>query len=318
MIVAVTGGTGFIGKKLAAHLVGRGDTVRLLSRNPEPFEKSSLIEIVKCDLTATKASDLSAILDGTDVLYHCAGQLKNQHAMRALHVDATHKLAEAASRRVPHWVQLSSVGVYGQITQGIVTEDSTLNPVGQYEITKTESDKIVMEAANKGGFSYSILRPSNVFGAEMTNQSLFNMIAMIDRGLFFYIGKPGASANYIHADNVVDGLIRCGTMPQAQGKTYNLSDHCTMEHFVETIADALGRSPPLLRIPKSIAHFAGFTLGKIPGFPLTQSRVKALDNRSAYSISRIQQELDYHPVVSMEGGLRELVAAYKQRCRRVN
>jgi nucleoside-diphosphate-sugar epimerase len=149
----------------------------------------------------------------------------------------------------------------------------------------------------------------------MMNQSLFNMIAMIDRGLFFYIGKPGASANYIHADNVVDGLVRCGTMQQAKGRVYNLSDHCTMEHFVETIADALGRSPPRLRIPKSIAHFAGSTLGKIPGFPLTQSRVNALDNRSVYSISRIQQELDYHPAVSIEEGLRELVAAYKQRYR---
>lgn len=315
MIAAVTGGTGFIGKRLAAYLVGRGDTVRLLSRNPEPFEKSSLIEIVKCDLTATKVSELSAILDGVDVLYHCAGQLKDQHAMRALHVDATQQLTEAAARRVSHWVQLSSVGVYGPVTQGIVTEDSALNPIGQYEITKCESDKIVPEASNKGGFSYSILRPSNVFGAEMTNQSLFNMIAMIDRGLFFYIGKPGASANYIHADNVVEGLIRCGTMQQAKGRVYNLSDHCTMEHFVETIADALDRSPPRLRIPKSIAHFAGSTLGKIPGFPLTPSRVNALDNRSAYSISRIQQELHYHPVVSMEDGLRELVAAYKQRCR---
>lgn len=315
MIAAVTGGTGFIGRKLAAHLVGRGDTIRLLSRNPEPFEKSSLIEIVKCDLTATKVSELSAILDGVDVLYHCAGQLKDQHAMRALHVDATQRLTEAAARRVSHWVQLSSVGVYGPVTQGIVTEDSALNPVGQYEITKAESDRIVMEAASKGSFSYSILRPSNVFGAEMTNQSLFNMIAMIDRGLFFYIGKPGASANYIHADNVVEGLIRCGTIRQTKGRVYNLSDHCTMEHFVETIADALGRSPPRLKIPKSIAHFAGFTLGKIPGFPLTPSRVNALDNRSAYSISRIRQELHYHHVVSMEDGLRELVAAYKQRYR---
>lgn len=318
MIAAVTGGSGFIGKKLVACLVGRGDTVRLLSRNPELFGKSSSIEIARCDLTATKVCDLSTILDDVDVLYHCAGQLKDQHVMRALHVDATQKLTEAASRHVPHWVQLSSVGVYGQITRGIVTEDSTLNPAGQYEITKAESDRIVIEAANKGSFSYSILRPSNVFGAGMTNQSLFNMIAMIDRGLFFYIGKPGASANYIHVDNVVDGLIRCGTMQQAKGSVYNLSDHCTMEHFVETIADALGRSPPLLRIPKPIAHFAGFTLGKIHGFPLTQSRVNALDNRSAYPISRIQQELDYHHIVSMEDGLRELVAAYKQKLQHAN
>ena len=319
MIVAITGGTGFIGKKLVARLVERGDTVRLLTRhNPISSEKSSAVEVHECDLLTAGASELSAILKGVDALYHCAGQLKDPHTMRALHVDATRKLAEAAARRVFHWVQLSSVGVYGPVTQGVVTEDSALNPVGQYEITKAESDKIVMEAASKGGFSYSVLRPSNVFGAGMTNRSLFNMIAMIDRGFFFYIGKPGASANYIHVDNVADGLIRCGTMQQAKGRVYNLSDHCTMEHFVESIAGALAPQPPQLRIPKPIAHLASVTLGKIPGFPLTHSRVNALDNRSTYPILRIQQELNYRHAMSMEDGLHELVAAYNQRSQRAN
>ncbi len=318
MIVAITGGTGFIGKKLVARLIERGDTVRLLTRSSTPSRNSSLVETHKCDLLTVGAYDLSSILDGVDVLFHCAGQLKDASSMRALHVDATRKLAEAASRRVGHWVQLSSVGVYGPVSNGAITEDSALNPVGQYEITKTESDKIVVDAANKGGFSYSILRPSNVFGASMTNQSLFSMIAMIDRGLFFYIGKPGVSANYIHVDNVVEGLLCCGTMQPAKGRTYNLSDHCTIEHFVAVIANALGRTSPWLRLPEPIARLAGITLGKIPGFPLTQSRANALVNRSTYPISRIQQELGYHHVISMEDGLRELVEAYKQRSRRVS
>lgn len=311
MIVAVTGGTGFIGKKLVARLVERGDTVRLLTRSPTIAEKSSLLEVHKCDLLTAGVNQFSAMLDGVDVLYHCAGQLKDPRIMGALHVDATQKLVDAASRRVGHWVQLSSVGVYGRMKKGIVTEDSVLNPVGEYESTKTESDQIVVNAANKGGFSYSILRPSNVFGAGMTNQSLHSMIAMIDRRLFFYIGKPGASASYIHVNNVVEGLMRCGTMRLAKGRTYNLSDYCTMEHFVDVIADELGRASPWLRLPKSIAQLAGSTLGKIPGFPLTRSRVDALDNRSIYPISRIQQELGYNHVISMEDGLRGLVDAYK-------
>jgi len=318
MIVAVTGGTGFIGEKLVKRHVERGDTVRLLTRNSTPSENSSLVEIHECDLLTAGVNDLSAMLDGANVLYHCAGQLKDPLAMRALHADATQKLAKAASRRIAHWVQLSSVGVYGPVSEGTVTEDSELNPVGEYEITKTESDRIVVDAANKGGFSYSILRPSNVFGAGMKNQSLFNMIAMIDRGFFFFIGKPGASANYIHVNNVIEGLICCGTLQPAKGRTYNLSDYCTMEHFVGVIADALGHASPWLRIAEPIARLAGITLGKIPGFPLTQSRVNALVNRSAYPMSRIQQELGYHHIISMEDGLRETVEAYKQRFLRVS
>ena len=313
MKVAITGGTGFIGKKLVARLAARGDTVRLLTRSSAIAEKSSLLEIHKCDLLTVEVDELSAMLDGVDILYHCAGQLKDTNSMRALHVDATHKLAEAASRRVRHWVQLSSVGVYGPAAKGTITEDSALNPVGQYEITKTEADRIVTDAANKGGFSYAILRPSNVFGVGMTNQSLLSMISMIARGLFFYIGKPGASANYIHVDNVVEGLIRCGVMQQAKGRVYNLSDHCSMEHLVEVIADALGRPRPRLTIPKPIAHLAGMMLGKFYGFPLTRSRVAALTNRSIYPITHIQKELRYDHIISMDAGLRSLVTAYKTK-----
>lgn len=316
MIVAITGGTGFIGKKLIDRLVARGDTIRLLTRCRSSVpEKSSLLEIYECDLLTARVNDLSSVLDGVDVFYHCAGQLKDTSVMRVLHVVATRKLAEAASGRVNHWVQLSSVGVYGSVTNGVITEDSAFNPVGQYEITKTESDKIVIDAANKGCFSYSVLRPSNVFGGGMTNRSLFSMIAVIDRGLFFYIGKPGASANYIHVDNVVEGLISCGTQPAAVGRIYNLSDHCTLEHFVEVIAAELGRTAPQLRIPAPIARLAAKILGNLPGFPLTQSRIDALVNRSVYPISRIQRELDYHHVVSLEDGLRELVEVYKHRLR---
>jgi nucleoside-diphosphate-sugar epimerase len=313
MIVAITGGTGFIGKKLVERLIERGDTVRLLTRSSTRSEKSSVLEVHQCDLLTAGVDELSAMLDGVDVLYHCAGQLKDTRIMRALHVDATRKLVEAASLRISHWVQLSSVGVYGTVTEGAVTENSAFSPVGEYEISKVESDKIVVDAANKGGFSCSILRPSNVFGAGMSNRSLFGMIAMIDRGFFFYIGKPGASANYIHVDNVAEGLIRCGIMQPAKGRTYNLSDHCTMEHFVEVIAEALGRKPPCLRIPRPIAQLIGGTLGRLPGFPLTQSRVDALTNRSTYPISRIRQELAYNHVMSVEDGLRELVEAYKYR-----
>lgn len=312
MIVAVTGGTGFIGKQLVARLVERGDTVRLLTRDPANSGLPSAVQIQQCDLVTVRPGDLAVMLDGADVLYHCAGQLANLKTMRALHVDATRKLLEAASGCIGHWVQLSSVGMYGPAHQGVVTEEAELNPVGEYEITKADSDTIVVAGADAGGFSYSILRPSNVFGARMNNQSLFKMVSMIDRGWFFYIGKPGASANYIHVDNVVEGLVRCATMPAARGRVYNLSDHRTIEQFVGTIAAALGRPAPRLRLPQPAAHLIGATLGNLPGFPLTLSRVAALTNRSTYPVTRIQRELDYRHVITMEEGLRELVGAYRQ------
>ncbi len=317
MIVAVTGGTGFIGKKLVERLLERGDTVRLLTRDSSCFSISrdnpvNDIEIHQCDLVKIDSEHLSEMLQDVEVLYHCAGQLSDLNSMRALHVEGTRKLLKAAKGKVKHWVQLSSVGVYGPVHEDAVDEHSPLNPVGEYEITKAESDQLVIEAAGQGGLSYSILRPSNVFGADMNNQSLFSMISMIDKGLFFFIGKPGASANYIHVDNVVEGLIKCGTMAEARGKVFNLSDHRTLEKFVSVIAELLGKPATRLTIPQPIVRFLAAILGKLPGFPLTTSRVEALTNRSHYPITHIQQKLGYQHVKSVEEGLRELFGAYQR------
>lgn len=313
MIVAITGGTGFIGKKLVERLVERGDTVRLLTRSPADSGLPSLVQVHQCDLLSAGEDELSALLDGVEVLYHCAGQLTDASAMRALHVAATRKLVAAAANRIERWVQLSSVGVYGPVHEGSVTEEAAMDPVGEYEVTKAESDRIVIAGANRGGYSYSILRPSNVFGAGMTNRSLFAMIAMIGRGWFFYIGKPGASANYIHVDNVAEGLIRCATMDAARNRIFNLSDHRTLELFAGMIAAALGCTAPWLRIPAPVARLAAMALGWIPRFPLTLSRVDALVNRAQYPITRIRQELGYEHVTSMEDGVKELVEVYKSK-----
>jgi nucleoside-diphosphate-sugar epimerase len=233
--------------------------------------------------------------------------------MQALHVDGTRKLATSASQKIKHWVQLSSVGVYGPINSGTITETALLNPIGPYEVTKAESDKIVLEAASNGAFTCCVLRPSNVFGNEMTNQSLFGLISIIDRGLFFYIGKPGASANYIHVDNVVRALTLCGTESKAKGKIFNLSDQIKMEEFVDLISKELSVKAPILRLPKRLAIAAAQTLGLLPGVPLSVSRVNALSNFSSYPINKIQSELNYEHKISMEDGLRDLVKCYKEK-----
>ena len=309
MNVAITGGTGFIGRKLVQRHLEQGDHVSVLSRRPLVASGfSDSVVWFQGDLVGS--DDILPFVDGVDVVYHCAGQLTDESGMRSLHVGGTEVLLEAASGRIGHWVQLSSVGVYGPVSTGLITEQSPLNPVGEYEITKTESDELVINAAREGAFSFSVLRPSNVYGEEMTNQSLFDLISMIECGLFFFVGHKGASANYIHVDNVVEGLIRCGTMQGARGKTFILSDHCSMERFVAIISNEVGCKYPRLRLPEVLLRAMVGIMGKFPRFPLTVSRVDALTGKSMYSVKSIQEELGYQHVVSMEDGLKRLVSGY--------
>jgi nucleoside-diphosphate-sugar epimerase len=311
MIVAITGGTGFIGTRLALHLLSRGDSVRLLSRSLNAKkELPDGITFHQGDLIDDSA-DLYSFVKGADVLFHCAGEIIDPIRMHALHVAGTQRLITAASQSIGHWVQLSSTGAYGRVTKGVVIEESPLNPNNQYEITKTESDRLVTAAADRGLFTSTILRPSNVFGPTMPNQSLFQLVSMISRGLFFFVGDVGASANYIYVDNVVDGLVRCATMEEAKGNTFILSDNRLLEDFVAVIAEALGKQVPRLRFPEMPVRLAVKCFEKLPGFPLTTSRLDALTNRAVYSTRHIQQSLNYTHPVQMEDGLQQLILAWK-------
>jgi len=311
MLIAITGGMGFIGRALAQAHIKRGDRVRILSRQPQLHPALNGAALYRGDLVASVDS-LTQFAEGADILYHCAGEIQNPEKMRAVHVTGTQNLCAAASGRIGHWVQLSSVGTYGFHADGQITEDTQLNPAGTYEITKTLSDEEVMKASGRGAFSYSILRPSNVYAADMTNRHLFLMIEMIMRGLFFFIGRPGASANYIHVVNVVEALMLCGREPSPRGNVFNLSDHRTFEAFVAVIADELGCHCPILRLPEQPLRWLSKVFGSLPGFPLTSSRINAMTTRCVYPIDKIRKELGYAHEVSMEEGIRELVRAWKR------
>ena len=310
MIVAITGGSGFIGRKLVMSHLEQGDEVRVLSRRPP--EKSELPDSVKWysgDLS--NSADLLPFVDKADILYHCAGEIKDATKMKALHVDGTARLINMATGRIGRWVQLSSTGAYGQHREGIVTEETRLNPKGQYEETKVHADNLVIHAANQGAFNYVILRPSIVYGETMSNCSLFGLIALIQKGWFFFIGQPSASANYKHVDNVVNALLLCGSVAQANGQVYNLSDYRSMEDFVKLITDSLGCKRPHLRIPEVPVRLLIKLLGWIPGMPLTYSRINALTNHTMYENTKIEQDLGYKHVTSMEDGLTKLVAYWQ-------
>jgi nucleoside-diphosphate-sugar epimerase len=316
MIAGITGGTGLIGNALALRLQKRGDSVRVLALPiGDDFPRIPGVEYVFADM-AVSAEPLPGFVGGLDVLYHCAGEVRDEGRMHAAHVTAVKNLCGAAAHRVGHWVQLSSVGIYGPQPCGVVTEETPWNPLNTYERTKAESERIVRGAAGPGAFSFSVLRPSNIFGPRMANRSLFQMIEMIDRRLFFYIGRPGASANYIPVESVVESLVLCGTMPAARNRTYNVSDHLSLEDFVGAISRHLGKTAPKLRLPERPVRALARILGRLPRFPLTPSRVDALTVRSVYSTERIRRELGFAHPLAMEDGLGRLVEDWKQRFRR--
>jgi nucleoside-diphosphate-sugar epimerase len=229
--------------------------------------------------------------------------------MRRIHVAGTHNLLRAAVGKIGRWVQLSSVGVYGPFKSGIITEESTVRPNGEYETTKWEAERLVTQAAARG-LDAAVLRPSNVFGPDMRSPGLSSLTALVKKRIFCFIGKPGAIANYIYVDNVVDALLLCARKREARGATYNLSDWRTFEQLVAVVAEELGVPLPSWRIPEPLARGVAWPLSRVSNFPLTPTRIDALVTRAIYDASRIERELGYRHAVSFERALKHTIRAW--------
>lgn len=307
--IAITGGTGFVGRHLVARHVALGDEVRYLTRSAS---KPTLPGATPYHGDLRSGAGLRAFANGVDVLYHCAAELHDPSIMDEINVRGTERLLAVAQAEVGLWAQLSSTGVYGPVRSGVVDEERVLAPVNAYEHSKAAADKLVQAAATNG-LQCVILRPSNIYGPDMPNQSLFQLIRMIDLGFFCHIGSKDAVANYIHISNIIDALVLCSeqTLPET-GRAYIVSDSCPMEQFVALIARALGRKAPRCRLPEWPVRMLARVGQYVSGFPLRESRIDALTNAVRYSSARIEFELGYRKRVSLEDGIFEMVEAWKR------
>ena len=257
-IICVTGGSGFIGRKLVEGLVTREWRIRVLSRG-KGNQFPNNVEIFSGDLTDPEMCSESFLKD-CDILFHCAGETKNEERMSLLHILGTQKLIASIqqeishSKKIVHWIQLSSCGAYGpppksdiQVLREIV-ETSETAPVNEYENSKTRSDELVV-AASADNFFYTILRPSNVVGASMKHNSMHTLIKIVNSGYFFFVGKKDAVATYVHVDDVVNAMMLIASNPKSKNEIFNISSDCSWVALITKMSSTLNVETLPFRIP---------------------------------------------------------------------
>ncbi len=319
MVVCVTGAKGFIGRHAVARLrkIG-GLELRVLSRTADPHEFPEC-QLHRIDLTAP-GNTLRAFLEGSDVLVHCAGEIRDSSKMEALHVHGTAALLEAAGTRRSErakplrWVQLSSVGVYGPPArpglERVIREDAPKNPVGEYERTKAIADELVFETARNGVITQTTVRPSIAFGPDMPNNSLRQLAGVVRSGLFTYVGKSGAIANYIHVDDVADVLAWAVLDERMNNQVYNLSNDCTLEEMIGGVATGAGVPKPWIRLPEQPVRALVNLLPSNMGIPLTATRLDALVGRTSYPVDKLAGHIGYKPARAVPQAIASLVAEW--------
>ncbi|UOX89482.1 NAD-dependent epimerase/dehydratase family protein [Amycolatopsis sp. FBCC-B4732] len=165
MLIAVTGGTGFLGGHTVAALLRRGHRVRLLAR--DAGRAPSTVDVVDGDVTDPGAA--ARLVDGADALLHAAGvytfDSRRRAEVRRVNVGGTANVLDAARRAgTGRIVHVSTVGaLYPAREPSIGPASPVGRPRETYLAAKAEAE-LIARAHRDAGAPVTITYPPALLG----------------------------------------------------------------------------------------------------------------------------------------------------------
>jgi dihydroflavonol-4-reductase len=316
----VTGGTGFIGKRVIKRLRDRGDEVVALVRDPSKAGelRDQGAELIEGDLSSGDA--IKRGVEGVDGVLHIAAVYKvgipkkDREAMYDANVRGTERILDAADTAgVARILYVSTGNVFGD-TKGAVVDETYERDLGDgflswYDETKYRSHELVQERIARGA-PVVIAQPGVVYGPG-DHSEVGNMIDQMRSGKLKMKMFPASRFNFVFVDDVADGLIRVFDNGRI-GQSYLLGGElASMDDLFTKTSALLGKKPPRMTLPPAMAKASaplGPVIGPLMGFPPNMTElVKTSDVTITFTDDKARNELGYNGR-SFDEGLRETVS----------
>jgi uncharacterized protein (TIGR01777 family) len=272
MTIAITGGSGFIGRRLMKMLANGNHTIRVLSRHAG----TNLPPGVQLHVwDAMKGQPPEASLEGVDAIVHLAGEPIAQRwndevkqKIRDSRVIGTRNLVQALStmrQRPAVLVCGSAIGYYGSRGDELLTELSAPGKGFVAEIcTAWEKEADLAESL---GIRLVKLRTGVVLGAN--GGALAKMLPPFKAGMGGKMGSGDQWMSWVHLDDLV-GLIQYAIEQPVRGPINGTAPNpATNADFTKALAHALGR-PAIVPMP---AFTLKFMFGEMSELLLASQRV---------------------------------------------
>lgn len=311
----VTGGRGFIGRRLVAALRADGCQVRVLTRG----------QIAGADEFCGDLADpaaLDAACAGVTTVFHCAGHAHAFGALseadearhRQVNLEGTRALAEAAGRAgVTRFVFLSSVKAMGEPGEACIDEDWPVPPQSAYGCAKRAAEDALLTAGERHAMQVTSLRLAMVYGAGGRG-NLERMAALVRRGFFPPLPETANRRSLVHVSDVVAVMRRVAADARAAGRTYIVAHPETPSGrgLYDALRVVLGLAPVGWAVPRvALAALAraGDLIESMTGrrVPLDSEALDRLLGSACYSPARIEAELGWRAEVGLIDGLREML-----------
>jgi farnesol dehydrogenase len=320
MKIFMTGGTGYLGGRLAQALRESGHEVRLLVRDPArraEFETRGFETVVG---TMLKPERLNEALEGREAVVHCAALVRNwvpnPEAFEQINVAGTWALADAALRRgVRRFVYTSSFFALGPSPDGRPLDESALAQAAperffnDYHSTKFRAARLVRDFLDRG-LDLVTLFPTVVYGpgAETDGNHVTRILRMLQQGRFpGLIGGGGQRWNLAFVEDVVRGHLLALEMGEPGGAWILGGHDVALRDLAVEAARRLGVRPPnrslpfgLCRVIARVEELKARLLAVQP--ELTRGEVEIYRHDWVYSSDRAVRELGYR-ITPLEAAL---------------
>lgn len=314
-MIAVSGATGFLGAHVVCCLLKKGQTVRALKRSTSSLSEFNYIYSIQfghqnphpnlqwIDADVLDVPALEDALTGVDEVYHCAAMVsfhqKDKELMHQINVQGTANMVNVSLQKgVKKFAHISSIAALGREKSGVqVTEqskwvNSKLN--SNYAVSKYKAELEVWRAAEEG-LNVVIVNPGVILGSGDWHKGSCALFNLVYKGMPFY--TQGING-YVDVLDVANATIQLMEQNVFSERFVLVAENVSMQTFMYTAADTLGKKRPTLQVNKLLAELAwigaalaGLFTGKKPS--ITKETARASLNQYFYSSKKITDRIGY-------------------------
>ena len=325
----VTGGAGFLGLYLTEQLVARGDTVRVLSRNPHSRLAELGVEWQQGDIRDPAAVERAC--QGIKTVYHVAAvpgiwgpwklfyetnTLGTQYVIDACRKQGISKLVYTSSPSV----------IYDGVDHRGIDESRPYPDryLCHYPHTKALAERAVLDANGQAGLCTVALRPHLIWGPR-DNQLVPRLMQRARSGRLRQVGTGSNLISMSYVENAAAAHVQAadalGPNSSVAGRAYfiNEPEPVNLWQWINELLARAGLPAVRKRISTSAAYAVGaaceaiFTLLRIASEPpMTRFLAQQLSGSHYYAIDRAQRDFGYRPIVTVEEGMRRLEPELKR------
>lgn len=282
MRIAITGGTGFVGRNTARALLAAGHEVVLIARGSLRVVEREGVTVVRADVLS--GDGLAAAFAGCDAVVHLVAVIreKGKQTFDAVIRTGTENTVEAArAASVGKFVYISAIG-------------ADPDPRYAYLYAKWEAE----QAVRASGIPFTTLRPSLVFGPGDGFFTTLTGLVRFSIPVIPVAGDGGALFQPIGIDDLTRCIVLAVERPAAMREIeIGGPEQLTYDEIIDVIHDAIGAGMRIkLHVPVGALMPAAAVMDRLlPNPPVTPAQLRMLAKNNVTRLDAVENAFGFRP-----------------------